>query len=181
MKHRVSPVARRVLCLGTLGLLAACAGNRPLEFTKPVALQDALPGHAVFYLVRAPHDGGVVELTLDGQPVARIPSQGYTTIQVREGSHRLTSTVTGSAADGRVDYVLEAKPGERHFHYLVQPSDVKPQGGLFIATGPLSLLMPGYGGTPVPAGARVWQEMNELDAQGMLGISRLVMPAQVTY
>ena len=180
-KLSTATAMRRVLCLCLPLVLTACAGNRPLEFTKRVALQDPLPEHAAIYLVRAPHDGGTIELALDGRPVATLSSNGYTTIQVREGQRRLTSKATGSASDGQVDYLLEARPGERHFYYLVQPSDVKPQTNLVMVTRKLLLLTPGYGGTPVPSGARLWQEMSEPDAQGMLSISKLVMPVQVAY
>ncbi|WP_422013199.1 hypothetical protein [Roseateles sp.] len=174
---------RHALCAALLAaMLAGCAGNRPLEFAQPVALQDALPEHTAIYLVRAPHDGGVIELMLDGQPVARLPANGYTTVQVRPGQRRLTATAKGSGKDGQVDSLLEAKPGERHFYYLVQPTDVRPNlGGALVVVPKLVLFLPSYGGTPVPAGARVWQEMSEADAQGMLGISKLVMPEQMIY
>ncbi|MBY0365567.1 MAG: hypothetical protein IIA03_04035 [Proteobacteria bacterium] len=173
---------RRLAMLAlAVAALTACAGNRPLEFAKPLALLDALPGHALVYLVRAPRDDGIVELELDGQPVARLPAKGYTAVQLSRGQHRLTATATGSRSDGQTIHLLNAEPDERRFFYLVQPTEVKPQTGWVAVLPKLVLIQPAIGGTPVPAGARQWQEMSEADAQGMLSIAQWVMPARRAY
>lgn len=63
----------------------------------------------------------------------------------------------------------------------MQASEVKPQTGWLAVLPKLVLIQPAIGGTPVPAGARQWQEMSEADAQGMLSIAQWVMPARQAY
>jgi len=177
---------RRTLTLLALSmstsLTAIAAGN----------LEAARPGHAAVYLMRAFQEAGTVELFVDGKPVATLPANGHTVVQLHPGQRRLSTIATGTPSDGRAECVLDVRAGERHFINLGR---VKPaQGAIGVDLGRRITTPTGDGTTlaqpparpPAPAASASatgpCQLIAEAEARTALGLSsQRVAPALATY
>jgi hypothetical protein len=170
------PLRRHMVIL--LGLSAAgCMTPKefnPKDIPPLVQLQDAPPGKAVIYLLRAPHDTATLPVYFGARRVANLPPATYTVVLVEPGSHVVASSPSGSSA-GAPGSELTVSAGERRFLYVSaaatgRTATVAPLLGP--GAGVVPLVLPSYGST----GARVWKECAELDAQGFMSISRPVAP-----
>lgn len=141
---------------------------KPLEFAPPVGLQDPFPGQAVAYLIRAPRDSGTLQVFVDLKLVATMPAGTYTAVALSPGRHTL-STREGEAV-GSLPLELTIAAGERKFFYVSLPT----------RTSSSFVFLPGQ--LPVPtrdvavAGPRAWHEATEADAQGLMSITKVVLP-----
>lgn len=153
-------------------ILSGCSSTRFEPLTPPadVRLQDPLPGQAIAYLMRAPHDPGEVTVYLGDRQVAVLPAETYTAVSVAPGSYVLKGVVASQeqASDGGLTVTFQA--GERRFFYTAVPSDSH------VAFTPLPGAVTFLPKTS-PVGPRAWQECREVDAQGLMSIGRLVLPA----
>lgn len=178
---RTAALWRAALAIAVVLSLGACASEfKPLEFPPPVPLQDPEPGRAVLYLLRVPDDPAAVTVYLDRVPVAVMPRDTHTVVHLSPGRHELVAVATADPQRvvGENDFpmAIEMTAGERRFVYTTQPTH---------STSSLALVPGGQQGSlplPVarksPAGARAWRECNELDAQGLLSISRPLAPVR---
>jgi len=80
-----------VLCV----VLSGCA-FKPLNFPPPTVLQDPLPGLAIVYILRVPHDSAAVEVSLNDVPIARLPAETYTAINLRPGTYTISTADSSS-------------------------------------------------------------------------------------
>jgi hypothetical protein len=149
---------------------AGCASRefRPLEFSPPVRLQDPLPGQAIVYLLRVPHDPAPLDVSIDGRRVASLPPSTYTVATLAPGEHTLSAARPGEEAKPPAS-LLTVAAGERRFIYTSVPSNTQTTLGFAGA-------LPLFGRSQQPAGARAWIECSELDAQGLMSTARLVLP-----
>ena len=161
-------------------LIAACAAPmKPLEFAPPIGLQDPFPGQAVAYLIRAPRDAETLQVFVDAKLVATLPPSTYTAVGLSPGAHKLSAHA--ASADGQPEKSLPLEltvaASERRFFYVSRPT----------STSSSIVLVPGIGVSPVPgrrvtnAGPRAWHEATELDAQGLMSISKVVLPERDAY
>jgi hypothetical protein len=162
-------------------LIAACASRdfKPLEFPEPVKLQDPLPGQAFVYLLRAPHDPPAVSVYVNKAKIAVLPRETYTGVSARPGRYELFATVGEQAPIEPPSYgptILTLAPGERRFIYTSQPTH--SSSSMFLAPFGVAGVVPLVVASKVPAGARSWHECGELDAQGLMSISRYVRAQQ---
>lgn len=168
----MSPISRRSALATLAVLLSGCSTRRFEPLTPPadVPLQDPLPGQAIAYLMRAPHDPGEVTVYLGDRQVAVLPAETYTAVSVAPGSYVLKGVVTGQEQASAGGLAVSFQAGERRFFYTAVPSDSH------VAFTPLlgaATFLP----MSSPVGPRAWQECREVDAQGLMSIGRLVLPA----
>ena len=156
--------------------IAGCAARefRPLEFSEPVLLQDPLPGKAVIYLLRAPNDPVSLSILVGGRLVAELPPSTYTLISLTPGDHALGAVGNGETPGAGASR-LSVAAGDRRFFYTSVPSTTS-NSFAFIPFG--AGVLPLVGRTQSQSGARAWHECNETDAQGLMSIARLVLPAR---
>jgi len=171
---------RRSLLAFPASFIAACASRefKPLEFPDPVRLQDPLPGQAFVYLLRAPHDPPALTVFVNKVKVAVLPRETYTGLSARPGRYELFAA-TGDEAVELPTYapaILTLAAGERRFIYTSQPTH--SSSSMFFAPLGAAAVIPLVVATKVPAGARSWHECTELDAQGLMSISRYVRAQQ---
>ena len=165
---------RSALLLGS-ALVLGCASPefKPLIFPPAVVLQDAPPGRAVVYLLRAPHDGASLPVYFNERRMAVLPPLAYTVVVVNPGTYAIASAREGGTPEAPAS-TLTVSSGERRFLYVSAPTQrsfelsVLPLG----KGGILPLVLPTY----AAIGARTWKECNELDAQGLMSLGKLVLP-----
>jgi hypothetical protein len=171
---------RTALSLLLIVLLGGCAGS-PKPYVAPVdqPLQEPVPGKALIYLLRAPYDDQQLEITLSGRKVAVLPGSSYTAVSMPPGIHVLRTQSSGlfsSGVEAAQPFELDLKANERRFFNV---SGVTARTAGLAGVIPLSrgagapLLLPQTG---TVANTRTWKEVTELDAQGLMSISRLVLP-----
>jgi hypothetical protein len=171
MNRRAAMIAMSVTVIG-------CASKefKPLEFAPPIALQDPLPGLAIIYLLRAPHDPVAVDVALNSTLVARLPAGTYTAVNLRPGAYAIATREHSSVTttDGVDNPVLTVSAGERRFLYTSVPTQSKDSIGMaFVGkSGIIPLLAP----VTTRVGQRTWHECSELDAQGLMSIGRVITP-----
>ena len=155
--------------------LAGCASPefKPLVFAQDVALQDPLPGMAIVYLLRAPHDRASVPVYFNARKMALLPPASYTAVSIQPGTYSVASAAPGTNAESPAS-ILTVRAGERRFLYTSVPTRSSVSLS-FIPGGPVGAI-PLFLPTTVPAGARTWNECRELDAQGLMSTSKPVMP-----
>ncbi|WP_164963014.1 hypothetical protein [Rubrivivax sp. JA1026] len=159
------PLSRRHWLLLCSAALASCATEfKPHVPPVDLPLQDAPPGQALVYLLRAPHDSKLVRVVEGDRHLATLDSGTCTVISLPPG-HHLLRTVAGLPVFGEMAPPLAVKlaPGSRRFFALSGAST------RFV----LGLPLPELETAP---GSRRWTEVTELDAQGLMSIGRLVMP-----
>lgn len=166
---------RRLFLVAAAGAMAGCASTevKPLAFAPNVVLQDPLPGKAIVYLLRTPHDRPTLEVYLGDRKVASLGPSTYTVLSVNPGSHELNTALVGSPPE-LPPSTLTVKAGERRFIYTSVPTRSSTTLTV-IGAGALGLI-PLTTPTAVPVGARRWTECGEQDAQGLMSTSRLVLP-----
>lgn len=164
-------MTRRRWSLATLAcVFGGCANRefRPLEFSPPVRLQDPLPGMAIVYLLRVPHDPVPLDILIDGKRIATLPPSTFTVATLAPGEHGLRAVKPGDESQPPAS-LLAVAAGERRFVYSSVPTRTQTTLNLI---GALPLL----GRSQQMAGDRRWTDCSELDAQGLMSTARLVLP-----
>lgn len=169
-------------------LLCGCA-SKPLNAPPSTVLQDPLPGLAIVYILRVPHDSAAVEVSLNDVSIARLPAETYTAISLRPGTYKMsTLDLSGEKSAVRGEGpVFSVFANERRFLYtsvptteMERPEDAGSLALIFIRHGAIPLPISASSQTHVPAtihrGPRAWYECSELDAQGLMSIGHVVMP-----
>jgi hypothetical protein len=167
---------RRLLALAP-ALLSGCAREfKPLQFAAPVPLQDPLPGSAIVYFMRVPHDPVTLAVLLNKTRIAVLTPETYTVVSLQPGSYglfALSPTANLPQGDDYQPTGLTVAAGERRLIYTSQPTRSSESLGLLpFKAGVVPLLLP----IRTAAGARNWRECSEPDAQGLLSISRYARP-----
>jgi hypothetical protein len=157
-------------------VLTGCASTEfePLTFAPDVMLQDPLPGMAIVYLIRAPHDNAAISVYFNSSKMALLPPNSYTVVSIQPGTYQVASAAPGtSASTTGSSSVLTVKAGERRFLYTSVHTR-SSASFIFIpsASGVIPLVLP----TITGSGARTWNECNELDAQGLMSSAKPVPP-----
>ena len=172
---RTGALWRAALAIAAVLNLGACASEfKPLEFPPPVPLLDPQPGRAVLYLLRVPDDSATVTVYLDRVALAVMPRDTHAVVQLTPGRHELVA-VAGSntqraVGEDDLPMAIDLAAGERRFVYTTQPTHSTSSVGLVLGGKQGSVALPVA--RKSPAGARAWRECNELDAQGLLSISK---------
>jgi len=160
-----------------LSAVMGCAGPRPIH-PDAVVLQDPLPGQALVYLLRAPHDGLDIGVNVNAKQLVMLPPESYTALSLPAGKHVLTTFSSASSPHTPVAPPLEisVSPNQRVFYAIagVTEKSVGLSGFIPIGGGGLAPLM--LPRQAIVAGSRSWKEFSELDARGLLTVSRLVLP-----
>lgn len=173
-------LTRRTLVLFIAWICAGCAAPKPYAPPIDAPLQDAPPGKAVLYFLRAPYDSAQVVVSTASERFAVLPSSTYTVVVMEPGTHVISAhepAVIGEPKKISPDLQLELKANERRFFNLSGTTGRTPalSGLLPLAGGVIPLLLPSQETAP---GSRSWKEVTELDAQGLIFISKLVFPEQ---
>jgi len=168
----------RIVCI-VLGAVS-CVGCtytgefRPLEF-KEVVVQEALPGRALVYLIRAPHDTATVVVERAGRRVAELPPETHTAFSMSPSELDLsTFTVgaTGTRAAAALPVQVRLVAGQRLFLVLTGSQERQTRvSGVLPGATPLPIFVPS-----LATSERAWKEFNEVDAKGLIGITRVVLP-----
>jgi hypothetical protein len=157
---------RRALLLAVSVLAAACA-TEPKPYVAPVdkPLQDPLPGQAVVYLLRAPHDSLRVQVSSAEKRLVVLAQSTYTAVSLQPGRHVLRTHAWLLAAGAEVapPLVLEVQPNTRRF-FSLSGATVR-----FVYGMPLPQV-------DTAPGSHSWKEITELDAQGLMSITRVTLP-----
>jgi len=169
----------RVLSLSIAVVLTSCAHEpRPYSPPKDIPLQDAPPGKAVVYLLRAPYDSLSIDISVANQKLAILGPSTYTAVALPPGTHSLVTKATSVfSAGGNVapNFELTLKANERRFLNISGQTGKSPAvvGILPLAGGAIPLLLPEQN---TANGSRSWKEVSEIDAQGLMSISKTVLP-----
>lgn len=169
---------RRLFIAASSLSLAACAARefKPLEFAPPVPLQDAPPGQAIVYLLRAPHDREAIAVFLNERRAAVLPLETYTAVSLWPGRYTILAAPSGASAapEGTEAPLLTVAAGERRFLYTAIPT--RGSVSMFLAPAGAAGAVPLFVPSRQPTGARYWRECSEQDAQGLLSIAKAVLP-----
>jgi hypothetical protein len=162
---------RQFLWAGAMTLcISGCAiSGKPYEPPADVPLQDPLPGQALVYLLRAPHDSIRIEVLVNGAKVATLPASTYTAISLMPGKHEVSArrdSMLGVNQEVAPPVSLAVQPGQRRFLQIA---------------GTMARVIEMAGITPIQStgvanASRAWKEISGEDAQGLMSIARPVVP-----
>lgn len=178
------PMKPSLFAIGWLvcaALMGCATPPKPYEAPQDTPLQDPLPGRAVVYLLRAPYDDLRLEVILSGIRVAVLPPEAYTAIDAAPGIHEIRTRFASRSGAGEEiapPFQLQLQANERRFLNVsgVTAKTVGVSGFLSLPKGvPVPMPVPMTG---TASGTHSWKEVTELDAQGLMSISRFVWPAR---
>lgn len=156
---------------------------KPLVFPASVGLQSPLPGHAVVYLIRPPHDGLELAVRTGETLMAVLPKETYTAVNLRPGKHVINATSRPTALqlggpEAAIPFELTVAANERRFLYIVRPRGTSTSVNL---TPVPSGVLPSVGHTSVPSGYRQWKEAAEAEALDLMSIAKVVLPERDAF
>ncbi|MES2511234.1 MAG: hypothetical protein V4625_14990 [Pseudomonadota bacterium] len=175
---KVKSVPLAFVAFAVFSFVGGCAST-PSVHPDAVVLQDALPGQALVYLLRAPHDGMQIRVQSGDKTLITLPAESYTALSVPAGRHVFTTFSTSPFVSNTpvappLDVTLV--PDQRVFYAI---------SGVTERSIGFGGLMPIAGGGVMPifipqsataSGSRVWKEFSELDARGLITVSRVALP-----
>lgn len=166
---------RRNALMGVCAWLVACAENKPPGYYAPPPLQplqDPLPGHAVLYLFRAPHDRSTLLIRIRSKTDFLLEPSTYTVLSLRPGDYTITSGDASKAAFAPAP--LRLQEGERAFMYVSGSNEDSLSLENIAALLDRDRDRPFSGIVPAVApGSRSWKVCSEVDAQGFMSVSKL--------
>jgi hypothetical protein len=161
------------LILACAFVVAGCAAGLssplpPSKFPSPeeVRLQEPLPGQAVVYFIRAPHDSASLRLTLNGKDVALLPPDTHTALALTPGAHTFSTAselLLKSEAGAAPPLVMSVAAGDLRFYYMSGTQGRRMQGLVSI-------------GMDTERGSRSWREATEAEARALISTTSLVLP-----
>ncbi len=170
---------RRIALMLLAVLAISCAENKPPSYYRPppaVPLQDPLPGKAVVYLFRAPHDLDAFRIEIDGKRPFILSPGSYTVLSFPTGEFGMKGSVEsrfGTRAPAFQPTMLRLREGQRVFLYVSGENDSSFFLNNIVPLGRGGVLVDGGIRPSTVAGTRSWKECNEIDAQGFISISKL--------
>jgi hypothetical protein len=143
-----------------------------------VVLQDPLPGQGLVYLLRTPYDALELKVQANGKTVAVLPPESYTAVSLAPGKYELSTTssaVFSSDASVTTPLTIALRPDQRIFYAIAGTTErsIGLAGFLPIPGGVIPLLVQQ---NSTAKNSRTWKEYNELDARGLITISKLALP-----
>jgi len=159
-----------------LSVLAFMTSGCSTTYPDPdsLVLQEPLPGHALVYLIRGPHDEFKMRVRIRGAFESVLPPETYTAVSLGPGRHRV-ETEFSQSSDGRPAaevFELQLEAGDRHFLVLLG----RPESGP-ISAMPIPLPGNTFLAVPAPSSAglelRRWRPFDEAAARPMISIARL--------
>jgi hypothetical protein len=174
MRSRETLVA---LILAVATLVGCSSGPmKPLEFKQPISLQEPLPGQALVYLIRAPHDSAEIEVEFNSAVAAVLPQLTFTAISLAPGEYLVQTKTRPSWSQpspelGEPLRVTVSANQRRHF-YLSQAKSTGIQATYGIGGAPFAA----FTHIAVAVGPRSWKEADEREAQDLMSITAPKMP-----
>jgi hypothetical protein len=169
---------RRAL-LVTIALLCGGCAEIPANYYSPAPLtrlQDPLPGQALVYLFRAPHDEDALSIQITGKPRFTLEPSTFTVLTLEPGEHVIEGAVRSAFSNEKPAFAptpIKVTANQRAFLYVsgINSSSMRITGLAPVAKGSVMV----FGGImpTTEAGSRSWKECSELDAQGFIDISKL--------
>ena len=177
----MSTVSRfvQILAFTLCACLAGCAAH-VYESPESVRLQDPLPGEALLYLIRAPHDPLAISVRSAGKNLANLPADTYTAISLAPGTYQLKTVALSLGSSGEaaaLDVTLKLEPDARYFLVISGRSERPGQAIQVLdalSKGPFAWYIPTS--TSVVPGSREWKPYSEHDARPLLTLAKLVLP-----
>jgi hypothetical protein len=170
---------RRILLLSLPMLLSACAENKPPSYYKPpppLALQDPLPGQALLYLLRAPHDQDAFSIQIQDKKPFVLGPESYTVLSFSPGQYTMTGEVSSMFGGPKPAFApaqFRLIEGQRAFLYVSGVNGSSFFLNNIVALGRGGVLVDGGIRPSTVASSRSWKECSELDAQGFMSASTL--------
>jgi hypothetical protein len=168
---------RSVLALLAAGLFAAGCAHRVYQEPENLVLQDPLPGQALVYFIRTPHDFSAISIASGGKLLAKLPKETFTALSVAPGEHIIETYFSGTSEVATGPIALRVAPDTRYFLALTDRRERPGQVAHVIdaiVKGPLAWAVPA--GTQVSAGSREWKAYEESDARPLITIAELALP-----
>jgi hypothetical protein len=167
----------RAVCVAFSFAVASCAARKEFADPRSIVVQDPMPGQALLYLIRAPHDSSTFSLRVGGVLAAVLPPEAYAALSLPPGQH-IIQTYAGAVPRGGESTVPELKvavePNSRYFLVLSGRSErpgAAVQALAAVAGGPFTWFIPMS--TGVVAGSHTWKPYTEEEARPMLSIATL--------
>lgn len=157
-------------------MIAGCAADRPFEPPLHIPLQDPPPGQGIVYLLRAPYDNAAVVAAVGEKVVVRLTPSSYTALVLSPGMYMITTRAISNHAEIAPPISVTVAPDTRRFLNLSGSTSesVSVQGVMPLGGALFPILTPSI----TTSGGRSWKEVTELDAQGLMSISRVALPEQ---
>jgi len=169
---RISYICLSLFIACSLVAISGCA----VEYPHPdaIVLQQPKAGESLIYFLRAPHDSGALAIELQGKRLAKLPPETYIALSLPPGNYRFLTASDNLFGNGEEAEPLEVslKENERKF-FRISGADEKRIALIGVmsvqGTGPVPLL-----GQESVVRNRIWKECTELDARGIITISRQI-------
>ncbi len=164
--------------LFALAALTGCATRASIS-PDAVVLQDPLPGQGLVYLLRAPYDDKVIRVEGNGVTLVVLPPGRHTALSLQPGKYVLTTFASSLfSPDVQVAPPLELSllPDQRLFYAISGTTEQAIAFTGITRAGP-SLFLPTFSYEySTASNTRSWKEVAELDARGLMTMSRVVLP-----
>lgn len=159
-----------MICLSVA--FSGCAVDYP--HPDSIVLQQPRTGESLIYFLRSPHDSGQLAIEANGKRLVKLPPETYVALSLPPGNYRFITKSGGLFSNGEVTEPLEVsfKENERKFFHISGNDEKR-----VAVIGVMSLQGPGLVpllGRESVVSNRVWKECTELDARGLITISRRV-------
>lgn len=156
---------------------------RPLVFPPPIGLQSPMPGHAVVYFIRPPHDGLELAVSTGETLMAILPKETYTAVNLRPGKYVINAISRPTALqlggpESAIPLELTVTANERRFYYIVRPRSTSTSLNLTPVPGGV---LPSVSHSSAPSGYRQWKEATEGEARDLMSIAKVVFPARDAF
>ena len=153
------------------------APRGPYDHPDSVVLESPLPGQALLYLLRVPYDSAGLDVMSNGKRLARLPAASYVALTLSPGKHQIIS-VSSSSLSSQESVAepldIELKADQRAFYYVGGSSGTSV-GSAGVRSGRAAGAVPLRQPEETLRG-RIWRECTEVDARGLITISRQVLP-----
>ena len=169
---RISYIYATLAMISLSVAISGCAVNYP--HPNSVVLQQPRTGESLIYFLRSPHDSGQLAIEANGKHLAKLPPETYVALPLPPGEYRFITRSGGLFSNEEVAEPLEVsfRENERKFFY-VSGNDEKRLALISV------MRLQGAGAVPLLGREsvvtnRMWKECSELDARGLITISRQV-------
>jgi hypothetical protein len=154
-------------CALTEALYAGRSMSQAPVQSPAVGLQDPPPGKSILYLLRTPDDRMDIAVFVNGRKFVELPEGAYTAIALPPGRHLVTTRAFSWMGDGleiAPQAEIDIREDERRF-FSIAGAAASPAQAPLDATG---------------LGTRThrWKEVGQTDAQGLMSLTKVVLPEE---